>query len=237
MINKENLDNNKTDLFVSISKSVLGITPAAGPFLSELVGNIVPNQRIDRLSKYVKILNKRIDSIESEKLECIKNDEHFIDLIEEGFYQASRALSNERRVYIVSIIINGINDEKIEFQESKLLMKILEELNDLEIIWLRYYIDPIMNSDSAFRDTHKKILAPIPAYIGSDKETLQKSALQNSYKTHLERLGLISGRIRIDKTTKVPEFNLHSGKPKISVTETTRLGKMLLEQIGLIEEI
>lgn len=235
MSNKEDLDNNKTDLLVSISKSTLGIIPVAGPFISELVGNIVPNQRIDRLTKYSKELNKRIESIECEKLESIKNNEYFIDLIEEGFYQASRALSNERREYIVSIIIKGINDEDIEFQESKLLMKVLEELNDIEIIWLRYYIDIRQNSDSVFRDTHKIILALIPAIMGSDKNTLQKSALQESYKIHLERLGLIRGRVIINRTTKIPKFDLYSGKPKISYTKTTRLGEMLLEQIGLIE--
>ena len=35
-----------------------------------------------------------------------------MDLIEEGFVQASRSLSNERREYIANVVANGISDEE-----------------------------------------------------------------------------------------------------------------------------
>lgn len=237
MTTKDNLENNKNDLIVSAAKSVLGIVPIAGSLLSELVGNIIPNQRIDRLTKYVKELDEKLSKIPIEKLTPLLYNEDFVDLIEEGFVQASRAISEERRKYITSIVTSGITDKAIQFHESKYLLKTLQELNDIEIIWLRYYLVPTMDGDKEFRNKHKNILENIKTYIGVDSETLSKSAIQKSYKEHLERLELISHKIRFDRTKGVPEYDIFSGKPKTSYTEITTLGRLLLKQIGLIEEL
>jgi len=237
MTKKDNLENNKNDFIASAAKSVLGIVPIAGSLLSELVGNIIPNQRIDRLTKYVKELDEKLSKIPIEKITPLLYNEDFVDLIEEGFVQASRAITEERRKYITSIVTNGITDKAIQFHESKYLLKTLQELNDIEIIWLRYYLVPTMDGDKEFRNKHKNILDNIKTYKGVDSETLSKSAIQKSYKEHLERLELISHKIRFDRTKGVPEYDTVSGKPKISYTDITTLGRLLLKQIGLIEEL
>src|ERR1035437_10165018 len=202
MNSNNNLDNNKIDFLTSAAKSIVGAVPLAGSFLSELVGNIIPNQRIDRLTKYLKELDARFSKIPVERINFLLGNDDFVDLIEEGFVQASRATSEERRQYISSIVANGITDESISLLESKYLLKIIEELNDVEIIWLRSYFDPIQKSD----------------------------------KEHLERLDLISHKIRVDHNTGLPEFDKYSGKTKTSYTEVTILGRLLLKQIGLINE-
>lgn len=234
---KDHLDNNRTDLVVSASKSILGMVPMAGSLLSELVGNLIPNQRIDRLSKYMKELDERISKIPTEKINSLLNNEDFIDLIEEGFFQASRAITDERRQYIASIISAGITDETLQLNESKQLLKILAELNDIEIIWLRFYLVPTSDGDEEFRQKHNNILESIHTYMGSDDEAITKAALQNSYKEHLERLELIKHRIRIDRKTNIPEFDTSTGKPKKSYSTITILGRLLLKQIGLIDEL
>ncbi|MGV0847984.1 hypothetical protein ACTS9T_15580 [Empedobacter falsenii] len=234
---KDQLDNNKTDLLVSAAKSAVGVVPIAGSLLSELVGNLIPNQRIDRLSKYVKELDDRISKIPTEKINSLLNNDDFIDLIEEGFVQASRAITDKRRQYIASIVSTGITDKNIQLNESKQLLKILSELNDIEIIWLRSYLVPTIGGDEEFRQKHKNILQPIHTYMGADEETMTKAALQNSYKEHLERLELIDHKIRIDTTTKMPEFDTFTGKPKKSYSTITTLGRLLLKQIGIIDEL
>lgn len=234
---KSSLENNKIDLMTSVAKSAVGTVPIAGSFLSELVGNLIPNQRIDRLTKYVMQLDARLSKIPIEKLKLLQENDDFIDLIEEGFVQASRAISDERRLYISSIISNGIKEETIELQQSKHLLKILQELNDVEIIWLRFYLVPTIGGDEGFRKKNDNVLKRIQAFLGADSETLIKSAIQNSYKEHLERLELIQKRIKIDSKTGLPEFDRFSGKPKTSYTDITTLGRLLLKQIGLIEEL
>jgi len=233
MSSNDSIQNNSTDLIALVAKSAVGAIPYAGPLLSEIVGTIIPNQRIDRLGRYVQVLDDRISAIPSEVIQNLVSNDDFIDLIEEGFVQASRAISAERRCYIASIIFYGITDEQIRLHESKYLLKILEELNDIEVIWLRYYSDPMMNSDTAFREKHKNILTPIIACAGADKGLVNKSSIQKSYKEHLERMQLIESKIKVERKTNIPEFDRRTGKPKISYTIITHLGKLLLEQIGI----
>jgi hypothetical protein len=233
----DNLENNKTDLLVSATKLAVGFIPIAGSLLSEFVVNIIPNQRIDRLSKFVKELEVRISNLSTDKIKSLLNNDDFIDLIEEGFIQASRAITDKRREYIASIVSNGITDENIQLNESKQLLKILTELNDTEIIWLRYYLFPAIGGDDQFRKKHKNILQPIHNYIGADDEAMNKAAIQNSFKDHLERLKLIDHRIQIDNKSKMPEYDSVTGKPKILYSAITPLGRLLLKQIGIINDL
>jgi hypothetical protein len=232
----DNLGNRKADLIASAAKSVVGTVPIAGSFLSEVVSNIIPNQRIDRLTKYARELDAKISKIPVDKVNALLANENLTDLIEESYIQASRATTDDRRQYIASIVSKGMTQESIDLQESKHLLKLLQELNDIEIIWLRFYLDATIGGDKEFRDKHKDILTPITAYIGSSREVLNKSALQQSYKEHLERLELINSRIRFDSRTGVPEFDTFTGRPKTSSTKATTLGKLLLSQIGLFSD-
>jgi hypothetical protein len=62
-------------------------------------------------------------------------------------------------------------------------------------------------------------------------------ALQNSYKAHLESLKLIEHKFQINNQTGLPEFDRSNGQPKLKSSTITTLGKILLKQIGLINEI
>lgn len=232
-----NLENNRIDYIVSLSKAVTGLIPDYGSLVGELIGNIVPNQRIDRIAKYVKELESRLSKIPIEKINRLLNNEEFIDLIEEGFYQASRAITAERRAYIINIIINGIEDEDIELIQSKQILKILMELNDIEIIWLRFYLDSTITGDVEFREKNKNILREENKYkIKEDKELINL-LIQNNYKEHLERLNLIYRNIKLIKATDQPKFDRVTGKPETSYISITTLGRLLLKQLGLVEQL
>lgn len=229
------LDQNKTDIFSSTAKSILGAVPFVGPLLSELVSTLIPNQRIDRLSKYVVELDKKLSDLSVDKLRSLLKDEECIDLFEEGFVQASRALTDQRRAQIASVVRNGLDEDSITYSESKYVLKLLQELNEQEIIWLRFFLIPTIGGDKEYRNKHKNILEPIPATLGSDEKTLDKAALQESYKEHLERIGLIKSHYRIDRKTGIPEFDKFTGKPSVSYRDVTMLGRLVLKQIDLLE--
>lgn len=231
----ENLERNNQDLIAIVGKSIVGVIPIIGPLLSEIVGTVIPNQRIDRLIKYVNVLNDKLSHIPEEIINSIKTDENFIDLIEEGFFQASRAMTDERREYIASVLANGITDDSLAFEESKYLLKLLQEINDVEVVWLRYYKSLSKGGDEDFEEKHRNILYPIRVSITGpvDKEAKQSAALQDSYKIHLERLRLIENRIVIDTETRMPEIDRFTGLPKVHSKSITELGNMLLEQIGI----
>jgi hypothetical protein len=214
--NKESLKLQKIDYVSSAAKAALGIAPFAGSLLIELAGTIIPNQRIDRIAKFAEALEERLLQLERNFVKSQLHNEDFTDLVEEGLRQASRSLSDERREYIASLISNSLSSKDIEYQESKHLLKILVEISDIEVIWLRFFLVTTMDGDKKFRDKHKAILEPVSKSIGVSQAIRDKGTFQESYKEHLCRLGLLEKENRIHKLTP--------------------LGKLLLREIGHIDE-
>jgi hypothetical protein len=235
MEEKEIMKQNKMDTLALTAKSIVGVAPFVGPLLSELVGNLIPNQRLDRLTKYAIELDARLRKFEEDELKNKLKDETFSDLLEQSLIDASRALSDERRRYIASIIENSLNPDHIKSSEAKYLLQLLNELNDIEVIWLRYFLSNHFAGDEEFRKQHTAILTPISIDSGSGQEEREKAALQTSYKEHLERLGLIKANYNFNRTTNLPEYDSFTGKPKITYYEMTGLGRLLLKYIGLME--
>lgn len=225
----------KEDYVASAAKAALGAIPFVGSLLVEIAGVVIPNQRIDRITKFAKALESRLDDLEREFVASQLKDEGFTDLVEEGLRQAARSLSDERREYIAAIIANSLTSEDIDYHESKHLLRILGEINDVEVIWLRFYLVPTMGGDEDFRGRHKEILEPVPAYLGSSQDVLDKAALQDSYKEHLAQLGLLERRYRTDMRTKQPDYDTFTGAQKLRGYRITPLGRLLLREMGLGE--
>lgn len=232
-IDKSQLKSNATDYAVSGVKAVLGAIPFAGSLLSEIAGNVIPQQRIDRIADFAERLERRIAHLEVATVTNEINDEEFTDLVEESLRQAARSTSPERREYLASVVANSLSKEAVEHSESRHLLSLLNELSDVEVVWLRFYVNPTFDGDSDFRERHNQLLAPIPADSSSSQAELDKAALQQSYKDHLERLGLIAGKVKTDRN-KSPEFDKFKGEFKRHSYQTTALGRLLLRSIDLI---
>ena len=227
-------NNNGADWAAILARLATGAIPFAGTFLGEMVTAIIPGQRIDRIAKFVNELNDAIEKMPSEIMQKLKENEEFIDLLEQSFIQATRAKSDERRNYIVNLVCYGITDDAAKANDAKHLLGLLTELNDNEVIWLRYFYDQSIGGRHDFRETHKNILQTITPTMESSKDELEQAALQSSYKAHLERLSLIKHKIKTQDRAGTPEFN-KDGTPKTTSSRTTMLGDMLLTSIGLLE--
>lgn len=231
----EQFKNNRFDWTAIAAKASLSAIPVAGGFLAEVVGVLIPNQRIDRVAKYCSELDSELENLPEEVIKSLRNNEQFIELVEESFMRAARSSSDERRKYILNIVQNGITDGNAEMNNARYLLGLLSELNDNEVIWLRYFHERAIGDRSKLQALHGNILAPVRVVLGSSKEERQRGAIQDSYREHLERLGLVENEVRMDKDLGVPEYDTFTHKPKTSYTRTTTLGDMLLEQIGLIK--
>jgi len=220
--------------YVSVGvKAALSTVPFAGSLLAEIAGSVIPRQRIDRIADFAAKLEKRIKHLEEESIRVSLNDEEFTDLIEEAIRQAVRSTTSNRREYLASLVANSLSTDAIEHAESKHLMRILGELNDIEVLWLRFYHNPTIAGDPSFRELHKDVFEAKIAYIGCSKEEQDDHALQESYKNHLIRLGLVDSII--SRRDGMPEFDSFSGNFKVSYHRTSALGRLLLRSIGLIE--
>ena len=47
------LDTNTRDRLVSVAQGVSGACPVVGPILSEAIGQLIPNQRLDRVVSFL----------------------------------------------------------------------------------------------------------------------------------------------------------------------------------------
>ncbi|MCJ7636731.1 MAG: hypothetical protein MUO21_04510 [Nitrososphaeraceae archaeon] len=227
----QTLEIQKLDIAVSAMNSALGILPIIGPLLVELVGITIPNQRFDRLIKYVTLLEKKLRGIDESMLKIAMQNENFTDLMEESLRQAVRSLSEERREYIASLIANSVTLQDIELIESKHILRLLGELNDIEIIWLRFYLHSEVNGDLEFREKHKLVLEPINAFIGVSQKIVDKSTLQNSYKEHLFQIGLLEKNYEVD-SSYLPKIDHFSGAQRVRGFSITSFGEILLKQIN-----
>ena len=85
----KSLDNKATDIAAVLAKGGFGAIPYLGPLIAEMVGNLIPNQRIDRIASFVRALASKIDEKEKAKVEKRMLEEKSIDLMEDGFMQAA----------------------------------------------------------------------------------------------------------------------------------------------------
>jgi hypothetical protein len=221
-------ETNKNDIIVSISKGVLGAIPYIGPMLAEIVGNLIPNQRFERLKEFCIKIETRLTNVEQTILQAKMKLTEVIDLLEDSFLAASRALSDERLCYIANLLVEGIKGKKEEIIRFKKLLSILSNLNDIEVLWL-YYYERLSKSDKTFYKLHENTLRPKLAGLGSSKEEREEVAIQEAYKSHLHELGLIRPHFPRVKSGVLPEFDEKTGMVKSNGYEITTLGRMLVQ--------
>lgn len=230
------LEIQTNDIVASALKASLGALPIVGPLMVELVGHTIPNQRYDRIVKYCAELEKKFGDIDESIIKLALQDENFTDLLEESLRQSVRSLSNERREYIASIIANSLTQEKIEYIESKHILRILGEINDIEVIWLCFYAYRFQNGDDEFQQKHDKILKYNHAHYNSPQQVRDKETFQKSYRDHLIQLDLLKPEyksVRYDSSNELAMIDKASKNLSLLRYDITPLGKLLLQQIGL----
>ncbi len=235
MENRE-LESRPIDYVTTAAKGALGAVPFVGLLFAELAGNVIPNQRIDRITKFAVLLESRLGELERATLQARIATPEGADLLEEGMRQAASSLSAERREYISSLIANSLSGSDITDQESKHLLRILGELNDAEIIWLRFYADASISGDEDFRQKHAAVLDTEPAHMNSPQSVHDKNSLAKSYKLHLARLGLLQERLAVDQKTKLLKID-NQGRTEIKGYTLSSLGELMLRSIGLADKM
>ncbi|PYB77676.1 hypothetical protein [Rhizobium wuzhouense] len=219
------LGNDERDRSASILRAVVGVVPIGGSALAEIVTSIIPNQRLDRIERYLLLLARQLEE-RSADLEALKRDPEAIAVIEDGAFQAARAVTDERLRRIVSCVVDGITESDAEALRGRQLLEILSQLNDKELAILVAYDQ---GSWQAFDH-----LRPPPNVIGADPKVSEANALWEVSLEKLERFGLI---VFMQKTEKVGSFTAYpifdvfgkrSGHRSIS-----SFGRVFLQVVGL----
>lgn len=231
------LPANRIDGLTSLAKGVVGAAPFIGPTLAEIVGHIIPSQRIDRIAEFVRLLDERVRGLEGETMQVRMQQPDNVDLLEDAFTQAARATSHERLEYIANVVANGLSAEELNHAETKRMLWLLGQLNDSEVVILRSKLATTREDfdvDAEFREKHTQLLAPDATCMGSSDDEFAEAALKTSYRAHLHDLGLTRKRFKKPKRGEPPEFDDKTGMVKANGADITRLGKMLLRYLNLI---
>lgn len=108
----DDIQQNSTDYVVATAKAVLGMVPFAGSLLAELAGSVIPKQRLDRLADFARRLEKSIGDMDQDLVRAKLSDENFTDLFEETTRHAARAVTEERREYLSSLLASGVSEDR-----------------------------------------------------------------------------------------------------------------------------
>ena len=233
---KNELENRKEDLIASALKGICGTLPIVGSSIAEIIGYLIPKQRIDRIASLLKALEAKIDPEEKAKVEAKMLEDKSIDLMEDGFLQAARALSEKRIEYIASLLKNGLTDEDLEQSAYKRLLFLLGEINDVEVLILKSHSIYLMVEREKFREKHKETLTTPLASLRAPREDHDKATIHETYRTNLVRLGLIKMDFRQLGWEESPELDKETGMMKARGYESTSLGRLLLRSIDQGDE-
>ena len=209
------MKNKMGDIAIILGKTALGSIPTVGPLVAEIIGNLIPDLRFKRIFSLLEALELKIDPEEKEKIEARMLEEKSIDLMEDGFLQAARALSEERVEYIASLLKNGLTDEDLQQNAYKRLLFLLGEINDIEVITLKAY-SLYGTEQQDFWEKHREVLIGEPLRFPTSREKVDQNAIHKTYRLNLVRLNLLEVR---------------SEQPSQSY-EITSLGRLLLRSIN-----
>jgi len=222
------------DYVAAAAKSLVGAVPFAGSLLVEIAGTIIPNQRLDRIAAFARNLEAKLAALERDFVRSQLTNESFTDLMEEGLRQAAQSLSDERREQIASLIANSLDTTQVSYSDSKHLLRVLGELNDVEVIRLAWYQHETMGEGSDFWERHKAILDPVNATFGAAQAEIDRETLQVSYDAHLQQLGLLKPHYNVDRKTGQVQIGI-SGDLEIGNHSLSSFGQLLLRHVGILD--
>ena len=199
-------------------KGGIGVIPG-GSLVVELLNVTIPDRRLERIEKILIILASREIDMDSEEIKQKFHSPEFADIFEDVIHQTVRAISNERLEYLASILEKSLTEEQIKHLQTKRLLSILGEINDVEVIVLQSY-ELKKQRGRNFKEIHKNIFESELITRKSSEDEKEQNAMLQNYRNHLVNLGLVGLTNSSDSST----------------LWLTMLGAMLLKQIGLEEE-
>ncbi|NVK54745.1 MAG: hypothetical protein HWE26_03960 [Alteromonadaceae bacterium] len=226
----KDLEQKKIDYAVSAAKGIIGAIPAIGPIFAEIIGEIVPNQRVDRIVAVLTELDKRLTATEKASL---TSNKYALSLFEDGMYQAARSLSEERNKYIAIFLKGCASLEEDKFSIKKKLFFILEDLTDLDI-------EILLGMEHRSGHIRYKLTPRSVTYGEYNRlDELQKfeyDSAKEAWDLHLstlQRHGLIEPEYeQLDEREPNRHLDEKTGMPRIIDYNVTSLGKVFIRSIG-----
>jgi hypothetical protein len=231
------LGSNRRDDLVLAARGLVGAVPFIGSLAAEIIGRVIPEQRLDRFVDVLKRLDARLSAVERDLVaDRLNSSAEHRDLFEEGLVQASRAVTDERRERIAALLKSSLTASDLNYSENQRLWSLLQQLTDLEILILQSYGLQAAPDGFDFLKQHGKALAGA-SHSAQPRKRIDKAAIQQSYRRHLADLGLLAPRFKRWEKGQIPEFDRRTGMPVLQDYSLTRLGGILLRKLELTSHL
>tara|TARA_R110002049_G_scaffold52872_26_gene148361 strand:- start:59646 stop:60377 length:732 start_codon:yes stop_codon:yes gene_type:complete len=217
---------------LEIVASGFGAIPVVGPTIQTVLNKSIPNIRLERVETYLRYLQKQVDELQ---LKPALEEPVGLDLFEEGLWQSARALSDDRKKYIAELVAKGLQETGLEQQETRHFMRILEQLDDRQIILLAEYHpanSPTVGNEQGarFHEANRNVVQPGHAVDDITDHTGREEAQRGSRLNEIMRRHLSSfGLLEIDQMKASVEM-----QPRSHHYLITEIGKDFLTYIGAI---
>ncbi len=225
---------NWLDRTTSLTKGVLGACPVAGPLLAEVIGSLIPNQRIDRIAAFTRHLDDRLKDVTGERFEERMRQPEMIDLLEAGFFVAAKSLSEAKIEHAAEVVSQGLTAEELDHQRLKVVLDLIGQLEDHHLLVLVSYTRD-KQMDHEWHEKHQDLLMGPRVHLGSTSEEVDRGVVHATIKEKLRSLGLLRPRFKKPRRDELPEFDPETGMMKSSGFELTSLGNLVLATLGQAE--
>lgn len=219
---------------VALAKGVIGLLPL-GSIFAEMLTEFIPMQRRERIDKYLYALSERLKGMDEAEFERKLKSPEGMYLFEEGGFQTARAVSDERKEYIASVVARGLSGDEIATLQAKRLLIILQSIDDGQIIHLASYLRK-NEFNKSFLSKHKDVIQRPLAHLRSPRNEWEARALYDAARSSLVALGLLGTKYHAPAPGAEIVFNTETGTLKSGHTHITTLGRMLLSHVGLGED-
>ena len=216
------------DRTAAIIRSIVANIPIVGQALAEIVTELVPNQRIERVEEYLLYLGEEITSLKIENVDAAMKRPENVDLIEDGAYQAVRAITDTRKRYLARAVAQGIRAKEKDKLDEKRVLALIGDLDDGDLVLLDAFSTRGIQGQEKFEKLRPE--QPTSRAPGA----AERWEFYEASIARLERLSLLHKNIQLDHETKLPELDILTGEPKGSYG-VTALGYLVLKRIGLAD--
>ena len=225
----DRLDADWRDRAALVTKIAASLVPVVGGPLAELITEAIPRLRQERIVEYLRDLDARTATLETEQANRILDDVEKIDLVESGGYLAARATTSERISRIAEIVFRGLEADEANAIRRKRLLALFGDVDDDEFLLLNAHGQSYGGNGS---DAWDAVDRPEPAHLESSRGQLDNAKLYDAGREHLLRLGLLQHKFDHVKRGEYPPFDPQSGGFKSRI-EISYLGRMLLREAGI----
>ena len=201
--------------------------PGIGSFFGLLVGQVIPNQRNERMAEFITRLSRRL-RIAEEGLDALNQRySTFVDklgpeqraLFEDGAYASARATSTSRIDGISKVVADGLNADEATAIQQRMALQLISELSEEDVIVLLSYSK--FQFDNEWRGKQGAVLAPIRAHMSSEQADLDRQILRELRTHRLLSLGVLREKL--------------SANNRMATKSISPLGRYALTRLGLLE--